>query len=62
MITLREHLEQYLTLRRALGFQLNDIERQVGLFCGWLEDRGQTTHTRPGGRPGCRWCADLPRI
>lgn len=42
MITLREHLDQYLTLRRALGFQLNDIERQVGLFCTWLEDRGQT--------------------
>ena len=43
MITLRDHLEQYLRLRRALGFQLNDIERQVGLFCGWLEDRGQAT-------------------
>ncbi|MFV0372587.1 tyrosine-type recombinase/integrase [Microbacterium sp.] len=43
MITLREHLEQYLTLRRALGFQLNDIERQVGLFLRWLEDRRQTT-------------------
>ncbi|MGW4340966.1 tyrosine-type recombinase/integrase [Rhodococcus koreensis] len=42
MMTLREHLEQYLTLRRALGFQLNDIERQVGLFCAWLEARGQT--------------------
>lgn len=42
MTTLREHLEQYLALRRALGFQLNEIERQVGLFCGWLENRGQT--------------------
>ena len=42
MTTLREHLEEYLTLRRALGFQLNDIERQVGLFCTWLEARGQT--------------------
>lgn len=29
-------------MRRALGFQLNDVERQVGLFCSWLEARGQT--------------------
>lgn len=42
MTTLRERLEEYLVMRRALGFQLNDIERQVGLFCTWLEARGQT--------------------
>lgn len=40
--TLRERLDAYLAMRRALGFQLNDIERQVGLFCVWLEARGQT--------------------
>ena len=28
-------------MRRSLGFQLNDLERQVGLFCTWLEARGQ---------------------
>ncbi|MFB9163593.1 tyrosine-type recombinase/integrase [Arthrobacter psychrochitiniphilus] len=28
-------------MRRLLGFQLNDIERQVGLFCTWLEGQGQ---------------------
>ena len=28
--------------RRALGFRLNDVERQVGLFCSWLEARGRT--------------------
>jgi site-specific recombinase XerD len=39
--TLRERLEQYLAMRRSLGFQLDDIERQVGLFCTWLEARGQ---------------------
>lgn len=39
--TLRERLEEYLAMRRALGFQLDDIERQVGLFCTWLETRGQ---------------------
>lgn len=41
--TLRERLDEYLQLRRSLGFQLNDLERQVGLFCTWLEVRGQTT-------------------
>lgn len=40
--TLRDRLDEYLVLRRALGFQLNDVERQVGLFCTWLESRGQT--------------------
>ena len=40
--TLRERLDEYLMMRRSLGFQLNDIERQVGLFCTWLEARGQT--------------------
>jgi len=40
--TLRERLDEYLVMRRALGFQLNDVERQVGLFCAWLETRGQT--------------------
>jgi integrase len=40
--TLRERLDEYLVMRRALGFQLNDVQRQVGLFCTWLEARGQT--------------------
>lgn len=40
--TLRERLDEYLVMRRSLGFQLNDLERQVGLFCTWLEARGQT--------------------
>jgi integrase len=40
--TLRDRLDEYLVMRRALGFRLNDVERQVGLFCTWLEARGQT--------------------
>ncbi|KQY62288.1 tyrosine-type recombinase/integrase [Nocardioides sp. KIGAM211] len=40
--TLREWLDEYLAMRRALGFQLDDVERQVGLFLAWLEARGQT--------------------
>lgn len=39
--TLRERLEEYLAMRRALGFQLEDLERQVGLFLAWLEAGGQ---------------------
>lgn len=42
MSTLQQRLEEYLSMRRALGYQLDDIERQVGLFCTWLEARGQT--------------------
>jgi integrase len=42
LMTLRERLDEYLVLRRALGFQLADLERQVGLFLAWLEARGQT--------------------
>lgn len=41
MKTLREQLDEYLVLRRALGFHLTDLERQVGLFCTWLEARDQ---------------------
>jgi len=41
---LRERLDEYLAMRRSLGFHLADLERQVGLFCNWLEARGQT-HT-----------------
>jgi integrase len=39
--TLRERLEEYLAMRRSLGFRLNELERQVGLFCTWLEASGQ---------------------
>lgn len=39
--TLRERLDEYLVMRRALGFRLAELERQVGLFCTWLEARGQ---------------------
>lgn len=42
VMTLRERLDAYVVMRRGLGFQLNDLERQVGLFCAWLEAHGQT--------------------
>lgn len=40
--SLRARLHEYLVMRRALGFQLHEIERQVGLFLDWLEVCGQT--------------------
>jgi site-specific recombinase XerD len=40
--TLRDQLDEYLVMRRALGFQLDDLQRQVGSFLAWLEARGQT--------------------
>src|SRR5699024_8801300 len=42
MTTLREHLSQYLRLRRELGFHLDELERHVVSFCTWLEERGHT--------------------
>jgi hypothetical protein len=50
MTTPRERLDEYLQLRRSLGFRLDDLERQVGLFCTWLEARGQT-RTSPSMMP-----------
>lgn len=41
MTTLRQRLDEYLAMRRSLGFQLDDLERQVGQFCAWLQARGQ---------------------
>lgn len=41
MSTLREQLDEYLVMRRALGFRLNELEHQVGLFLTWLDTRGQ---------------------
>ena len=42
MKTLGDHLERYLALRRSLGFQLNDVARQLGKLVVYLEQQGQT--------------------
>jgi integrase/recombinase XerD len=42
---LREALEDYLALRRALGFKLASPARLLGQFTSWLEDRGTATIT-----------------
>ncbi|MHB1164475.1 MAG: tyrosine-type recombinase/integrase [Candidatus Nanopelagicales bacterium] len=40
MTVLRQHLADYLGMRRALGFDLAEVERYVGDFCTWIEARG----------------------
>jgi hypothetical protein len=42
---LRQALEDYLSLRRALGFQLANAGRLLDQFVGYLEDRGVDTVT-----------------
>src|SRR6266478_3515767 len=42
---LRETLEDYLALRRALGFKLKTAGRLLGQFVSWLEARGASTIT-----------------
>jgi integrase/recombinase XerD len=42
---LRESLEEYLALRRALGFRLKTAGRLLGQFVSWLDDRGTSTIT-----------------
>jgi integrase len=42
MSTLRESLDEYLAMRRALGYQLDKLERLAGGFVDWLATRGQT--------------------
>ena len=43
--SLRDALEDYLALRRALGFRLATAGRLLGQFADWLEARGASTIT-----------------
>ena len=42
---LRDSLEDYLALRRALGFRLKTAGRLLDQFVSWLDDRGSDTIT-----------------
>lgn len=42
MTFLREHLAEYLRLRRAGGYLMETVERHVGQFCDWLAAHGKT--------------------
>jgi len=45
MSGLQAHVDDYLRLRRALGFKLKEEERLLGQLVGYLEDAGATTVT-----------------
>jgi integrase len=45
MTALIDHVDRYLRLRRALGYQLRDHERLLGSFVTFVEDRGTSTLT-----------------
>src|SRR5437868_2897226 len=47
MSTLRDHLRDYLSLRRALGFRLVEAEVYLKGFCAFMEARGKTIITTP---------------
>jgi hypothetical protein len=44
-MTLRQRLDEYLVMRRALGFQLDTLEMLAGGFCDWLTSQGKTSFT-----------------
>jgi integrase/recombinase XerD len=45
MSSLRDHLRDYLSLRRALGFRLGEAERFLKRFCAFMEEHGATIVT-----------------
>lgn len=45
MTTLRDHLAEYLTMRRELGYQLDKLELLAGQFCDWLTAADKSTFT-----------------
>jgi hypothetical protein len=72
---LRDALDDYLALRRTLGFRLATAGRLLGQFVSWLEARGASTittadalawrrsrpgHRRPGRRSGSPRSAGSP--
>jgi hypothetical protein len=45
MTTLRDHLAEYLRMRRELGYRLEKLELLAGQFCDWLDAEAKTTFT-----------------
>ena len=58
MTTIREHAEQYLAMRRALGFKLVDSGRRLLSFVSYLEARGHHVVTTEAA---VAWAIDTPR-
>ena len=77
MSALRRALDDYLTVRRELGYKLERHEQLLAHFLAYLDGVGPHTittdgavawatsarkaPTRAGGRSGCRWCGRSPR-
>lgn len=58
MSTLHEHLSEYLTMRRALGYDLDKLEHLAGQFCTWLAAAGKDTFTTADAVEWARLPAD----
>lgn len=58
MSTLHEHLEQYISMRRALGYDLDKLEHLAGQFCTWLAAAGKETFTTADAVDWARLPAD----
>lgn len=58
MVTIRQHAEQYLAMRRALGFKLDTFGRRLLSFVSYLEARGQRVLTTEAA---VAWAIDTPR-
>jgi hypothetical protein len=46
MTTLRDHLAEYLRMRRELGYRLEKLELLAGQFCDWLDAEAKTSLSR----------------
>jgi integrase len=57
-MTIRKHAEQYLAMRRALGFKLDAFGRRLLSFVSYLEARGQRVLTVEAA---VAWAIDTPR-
>jgi integrase/recombinase XerD len=58
MTTIRQHAEQYLAMRRALGFKLTTFGQRLLSFVSYLESRGQHVVTTEAA---VAWAVDTPR-
>jgi hypothetical protein len=62
MSELREQLDDYLALRRGLGYQLDTLERLAGAFCDWLTAHGKVTFTTADAVAWARLPADADPV
>ena len=58
MTTIRQHAQQYLAMRRALGFKLTTFGQRLLSFVSYLEQRGATTITTDAA---VAWAMGTPR-